>query len=364
MHIKLTYSLILLFIMNIILSAQSLASISRFTTDYPCVDSAKFCSSSGYRIVDGVRVHRDCWEWSHNKTCDIPSRNDCSSFSHCYEIRLKDCIIWDRYGNCLNQRKEFSCKKRNVEYLTEPTLKYTPTGDEALRVVCSGIPCIDGNCIDKSYNMDADIMKSISQLYAASKAAGASDMSFRLFPGFSQHCTKKPSNYINCCANKGWGEVLGASCSKDERDLQKQREKKLCVYVGKNISGRSPLHIIKHHFCCFDNILNKVFQVEARKQLGIGFGSAASPDCRGLTLDEIISLDFERIDFSEFVTEIKSKMKIPNISDIDSRIRDSRRNIRKYDESLPRPEIDPANKKAGTNISIDPAISEEGEYDR
>ena len=33
-------------------------------------------------------------------------------------------------------------------------------------LVCEGVPCIDGNCLDKSYEMDADMVSSIAQLGA------------------------------------------------------------------------------------------------------------------------------------------------------------------------------------------------------
>jgi hypothetical protein len=41
-------------------------------------------------------------------------------------------------------------------------LKKELKGDEAKKIICKGIPCIDGNCIDKSYDMDGDIMDLVS----------------------------------------------------------------------------------------------------------------------------------------------------------------------------------------------------------
>jgi conjugal transfer mating pair stabilization protein TraN len=93
------------------------------------------------------------------------------------------------------------------------------------------------------------------------------------------------------------------------------------MLVKQQVAQR-PFHVNKHHFCCFSNIFNKVFQAEARKQLGLNFGSSRKTlNCRGLTLDEIIKLDFEKMDFSEFIHEIQKNMKLPNIQDIEMRIK-------------------------------------------
>ena len=63
----------------------------------------------------------------------------------------------------------------------------------------------------------------------------------------------------------------------------------------------------------------------------MSFGSGDNPNCRGLTLEEIMRLDFEKIDFSEFFTEIAKQLKTPNIVDINSRVSSSLPNIKQYD---------------------------------
>ncbi len=284
-----------------------------------CHDGGKTCVDSGEKIIGGIRVFKSCWKWGYTKTCDFPTKNDCHLIAHCYEVGLKECLMHDQIGNCVNQKKEFSCKRREMFTQDKAKLKQKLKGDEAKKIVCKGIPCIDGNCLDKSYDMDEDMMNSASKLYAVSQAKGAKDMNFKLFEGFDQHCTKKPVGYMSCCKVKGWGSHLGASCNADEVKLQNLRERNLCVYVGKSTSGTKPAHINKHHFCCFGNMLNKVIQVEGRKQLGMDFGEGGHPNCRGLTLEEITRLDFEKMDFSEFIVEIKKKMKVPNVGDIHMR---------------------------------------------
>jgi Type-1V conjugative transfer system mating pair stabilisation len=332
-----------------------------------CRDSGKVCLESGARIVEGIKVSRPCWKYGYQKTCDFPSKNDCHLIAHCYEVGLKECLMYDQFNNCVNQKKEFSCKRREMMTTDREKLKQKLKGDEARKIVCKGVPCIDGNCVDKSYDMDEDMMKSVSQLYAASQAKGAKDMSFKLFQGFDQHCTKKPVGYMSCCKVQGWGAHLGASCGADEKKLHDLRVKNLCVYAVKETTGMRPIHTNKHHFCCFGNILNKVFQVEARKQLvphippDERFRVGDKSDCRGLTLEEITSLDFEKMDFSEFILEMKKRMKVPNVGDIHMRASGTAGSIKDRSER-PATHQDPELKKAGVNEPIMRELGNEGEY--
>ena len=308
---------------------------NRFTASYHCSDAVKTCISSGTKIVEGFKVHKDCWEWSYQKTCDYPSKNDCGPFEHCYLVADRDCLLKDSLGNCVNLQKEFSCKSWEPATIDKEMVRTGLIEQEGKeKLVCKGLHCIDGNCFDKSYMTDDDMMDSVSKLYAVSQMKGAKDLNFSLFAGFAQSCSKKAASYTNCCSTnlKGWGKNLGAKCAKDEVDLIEKRQKSLCVYVGKeNKQTMGVTTVVKHHYCCFGGLLNKIIQVEGRKQLGMSFGSGGKTDCRGLTLAEIMMLDFNKMDFSEFYAEILKRMKIPKAGDITARVSSSIPNIHKYD---------------------------------
>jgi len=345
------YIKIIAFCIIIILSNYS-ALGARFNPGYPCTDSVKTCISSGTRTVDGFQVHRDCWEWAYIKTCSYPSKDDCRNYSHCYAVADLPCLLRDSYGNCVNLQKEFSCKRWEPAVINKEVARTALKEIEGKdKLVCKGVACIDGNCIDKSYLTDGDMMDSVSKLYMVSQMKDAIDLNFRIFGGFGDHCSKKAANYTNCCSTslKGWGANLGAGCTKNEKDLIDKRQKNLCVYVGKeNKQTMGVTTVVKHHWCCFGSLFNKVIQVEGRKQLGINFGSGGKTDCRGLTLEEIMSLDFDKMDFSEFFADILKRMKIPNVGDISARVNGSLPNVRKYDGN-------PNNKKnnmAGWNADI------------
>jgi conjugal transfer mating pair stabilization protein TraN len=318
-----------------IFTSQALGA-TRFSSSYPCSDIEKVCTSTGTKTVDGFQVTKDCWEWSYKKICNYPSKDDCKNFSHCYAVAELSCLLKDNYGNCVNLQREFSCKRWIPAEVESQKVRMGFTekdGDAGL--VCSGIPCIDGNCVDKSYMTNGEMMD-------------AKDLNFKIFAGYSSHCSKKATEYTNCCtvSLKGWGSNLGARCSNDERQLMENRKKKLCVYVGKENKGALNT-VVKHHYCCFGNLLQKVIQVEGRKQLyakGLmsstdkDFGSGGSTNCRGLTLAELQNMDFDKMDLTEFIEDFKLKFigryKVPNVGDITTRVQSTATsNLRQGDDN-------------------------------
>lgn len=326
---------------------------SRFASQYGCTDISKSCVSSGTRVVDGFEVHRDCWEWGYVKQCNYPSKNDCSLYGHCYALGDRNCLLKDSLGYCVNMQQEFSCKSWEIVNKENQTVRVSfeeKPGKEGL--VCTGIPCIDGHCVDKSYETNGEMMGSLSKLYAVSEMNPDKGGNFSLFQGSCLHCSQKPADYSNCCRmkGKGWGRELGAKCTKDEDILAEMRGKNLCEYIGKTTTKKMGVTtVVKRHFCCFGNLLDKVVQREGRKQLGKSFGTGDNPDCRGLTLDEIQRINWELIDFSEFIEDLKvkfaGKYKTPNAGDIANTIENSMEGIRRYDDNPNNPD----NNKCGFN---------------
>lgn len=352
---KFLTSIIIIIAVVLVYSAPQARAGNRFQSSYSCSDNGKYCTSSGMRKIDGFDVHRDCWDFTYSKTCNYPSKNDCAKHSKCYCLGQRDCLLRDSLGNCVNLKKEFSCKRWIPTVTESETVRYGLEEKDGIEgLVCEGIPCIEGNCIDKSYEMDTDMVSSVAQLGALSQ--GKSDgVNFKIFEGLARHCSKKPSGYQSCCQvfPKGWGKNLGAKCSKDEEILADKRQKNLCIYVGKASSKTAGITTVtKHHYCCFSNILEKIVQVQARKQLGLNFGSSSNTNCRGLTLAELSKVDFSKMDFSEVAAEMQKKIAMPNVNDVKGRINDSFKNSHKFDITK---EAHPNNKAAGVN----PAVREE-----
>lgn len=319
------YFKVIIFLLQIALMKTSLGA--NFNSDYYCSNLTRSCIDKNERLIEGEKLKRECWIWEYSKICDYPSKNNCNKYKNCYFLKENDCLIRDSLGNCVNLQKEFSCKKWQ-ENIALGHLNYSDIiHNEGEDLVCLGAPCIDGNCIDKSYDLEDDLVSSVSQLQALSQ--GKSDgYNFKIFEGKALHCSKKALSYIDCCkiSHKtiGWGKNIGAHCSQDEIYLMEQRAKDLCVYVGKKSSKALGATIIKkHYFCCFNNLLEKAIQLQARAQLNLSFGSADNANCRGFTLEELDRISWEQIDYSGVAAEIYRRIASPSIQDVKDRIKNS-----------------------------------------
>jgi Type-1V conjugative transfer system mating pair stabilisation len=322
--------------------------------EYKCQDGYKSCQSSGEKIVDGVRITKDCWQYKYIKTCDYPSLNDCYKLASCSFISDRECLLHDRYGNCVNVKKEFSCERSETDHYDVETVKFNPTSrNAASKIICANIPCIDGSCVDKTSEVNNEMMDSISKLQGMAKAKD--HVSLQVFSGNARHCNKHMAGYHDCCKMGGWGKYLGAKCSKEEKQLSENRKNNKCVYVGKhNSKTLGVTTVTKNYWCCFPSVLEKIIQTQGRKQLGMSFGSSGSPDCRGLYIDELQRLDFNKMDFSDFYADILKRMKLPKLSDLDKRVQNSMPNIKKHSQE----NADSENRKAGINTNNESLMKE------
>ncbi|HAM3662731.1 TPA: conjugal transfer protein TraN [Escherichia coli] len=60
------------------------------------------------------------------------------------------------------------------------------------------------------------------------------------------------------------------------------------------------------------NLMPLVQQQGRNGQLRISFGSAKHPDCRGITVDELQKIQFNRLDFTNFYEDLMNNQKIPD----------------------------------------------------
>lgn len=59
-------------------------------------------------------------------------------------------------------------------------------------------------------------------------------------------------------------------------------------------------------FCCFNSKMGRIIHQQGRAQLNsvTGFGTPEAPNCRGLTPEEFQSIDFSKIDFSDYYGDL------------------------------------------------------------
>ena len=69
----------------------------------------------------------------------------------------------------------------------------------------------------------------------------------------------------------------------------------------------------KQVYCVFQGKLARIVQEQGRRdQLHVGFGSGDSPDCRGISPEELQKIDFDPINFADFYSDLQNNQNIPN----------------------------------------------------
>lgn len=322
-----------------------------------CGIARKTCvAANETRLIDGMSVYRDCWEWAIEyaciqpavtTTCDDPvARGGVLSSTSCVQG-----VTIDGAFECINENREYAFTKK-------------PAGTTS-ELDCSGRQyCIDGNCFDVGSAPDPDFKNAVVGMEAMRQAGGyLDDNTFEVFKGQDKRCSKNVAQ--NCCKGTGSSlsgltnlaimggsayafDVLGVAtgrsavfglgfepttfalsiavavvtemlkCDKEETLLAVKREKRLCHYVGEYCSRKLNLGFTKicishkETYCCFNSKISRIINEAARKMLpGLGWGSAESPSCNGLTIAQFQSLDLSSIDFSEMYDDIVPKMPNP-----------------------------------------------------
>ena len=92
------------------------------------------------------------------------------------------------------------------------------------------------------------------------------------------------------------------ACETAEYQLDTARQLKECHYIGSYCDSSLGVCIERQEsYCCFDSPLARIMQEQARGQLGVGWGSAKSPQCEGLTVAQLNAVDWSKVDLSEWV---------------------------------------------------------------
>jgi conjugal transfer mating pair stabilization protein TraN len=218
---------------------------------------------------------------------------------------------------------------------------------------CSLTECAD--IADSNSFIDDDDEYTGDQSDSGFDAEGNCIGQIYLFSGENKQCRLRSikNPLVNCCqSNSAWkprfrcndagqmyddAEKCGEICSKPcdllkkqppnlemnilgiKLDLCKSEEKELafrrsmfpsggnCAYIGNRCTKRWNLGFKKicvqrkETYCCYQTPLAKIVVEAAHKQLGISWGSAGSPNCRGITPEEFSQVNLDQVDFSAWI---------------------------------------------------------------
>lgn len=112
------------------------------------------------------------------------------------------------------------------------------------------------------------------------------------------------------------------ACEESEFELNAKRANEACAYVGDYCKEELPFGGClekRQAYCCYSSPLAQIINNQIKKenpQLGLSFGDPKSPDCEGITIDQISELDWTKIDLSEWTALLTVHDLLPS-SDID-----------------------------------------------
>ncbi|MBS6147533.1 MAG: type-F conjugative transfer system mating-pair stabilization protein TraN [Klebsiella aerogenes] len=305
------------FTLTLVMQVKSREWVPRVEWSESCPFSKSEGAMTGSQCVEpgGVRtvvvegktysIHQDCWKWQDTYLTQTETEGTCGEYmkdSACTVTRSQCADTVE--GFCVSQLVTYSCERKK----------------EGNGQICGGeFFCKDGSCAQGQTGTSNMFGQAVSALAAVAAAgedvAELNGENVRAFTGEGKSCKKFAAGFNNCCKDSGWGQDVGlSSCSSDEKALGKAKEKKLTVYVGEYCS-KKVLGVClekKRGYCQFDSKLARIVQEQGRRdQLGVGFGSGKSPDCRGITVDELQRLDFGVMNFSDFYSDLDAGSEIP-----------------------------------------------------
>lgn len=258
-----------------------------------------------YSFTEACWKYRDTWltQPADSGTCDSLMNNPACTLAG------RQCAFHSEDGTCLHEYATFSCETRT----------------SGKQMICGGdVFCLDGECDKAVSGKNNDFGQAVSELAALAAAgkdvAEMNGVEVRAFTGKAKYCKKFAAGFSNCCKDSGWGQDLGlARCSSEEKALAKAKAQKLTVSTGEFCS-KKVLGIClekKRSYCQFDSKLAQIVQQQGRNgQLRIGFGGASSPDCRGISTEELQRINFDQLDFTNFMEDLMNNQAIPENAEL------------------------------------------------
>jgi conjugal transfer mating pair stabilization protein TraN len=296
-------------------------------SDQGCTVGTTTCvAGPEVRIIMGFPVSRDCWQYKQAYTClagaDSQSTS-CKPFKSdpTCEVIGKTCLSFAESEETVGATPS-ECQ--HWEY------QYRCGGGQDIPDQCSAVNvCVGDLCEGLIDEPNRDFAHAATWLSVLDEAAKDSEKSLdltnvQLFGGTARECRDAALSTINCCRDSGWANGIFADCNESELALMDRVQAKAAVYVG-TYCDRKVLGVClrkQRSYCTFNSQLAAVFQKEIRRISGAGWGSASSPSCEGLSLEEIDTLDWDQIDLSEAFADMMNDANVPTSGMVTNYLRD------------------------------------------
>lgn len=259
------------------------------------------------RVINTVPVYKECWKWEREYGCFTGAQqNTCGELAANCTHAFDTCLAHDTQGRCVSLERTYRCNQNPAP---------TPGGPGP--VECQeAVYCIEGDCETVQRTANGDFHRAITWLSALKGMADEFDEgTLSVFKGEHMECGVTIVGFSNCCKDSGWGSDIGlADCSEEELMLAEKMQARLGVYVG-TYCDKKVLGVCvekKRSYCVFSSRLGRIINEQGRPQLGRGWGAPKSPDCAGLTINDLQSIDFSQIDLTELYIDVQAS--IPDVA--------------------------------------------------
>ncbi len=264
--------------------------------DQACVKTYSKCNvGPATRLIDGVEVTRDCWEYQNIFQCATAATNsNCSLLANatCSNKEQPVCETQDFAGRCMKQTETYSCKASDA--VLSPGVN------------CGSSFCTGGSCWEETpADPNDSFAMAVAQLQARTEAGIDFDTDkMRIFSGTPGYCGKHSFGLKSCCNST---DDLTA-CADEEKALVQKRNAGLCAAVADKCVSNTLFGCKTRHykFCCFSSMLARIVHEQARNQVSKGWGDFDEPDCSGFSVNEFVGLDWSLIDLSEWFSKINA----------------------------------------------------------
>lgn len=269
-----------------------------FEKGEPCLDA------NATKVINGVSIQHACWGKSMQYRCLAGINSTCAPLTNQGCTQTLSICVEQNFGLCMRFSETFECAEERC----------IPQPD----ICMPELPCTDGSCDTTKSEESHDMGEGVSRLGALIGAASdvatnqIASGSPKIFAGSSVDCKKYVLGFRDCCTDSGWGDWV-KNCPAELQALQKAKADNRVVYLGKYKKHKLDLD---HHYayCVFPSKLGAIIQIEGRKkQLGISFGKAKKPDCKGITPEQLERINFQKLNLSPIEQDFISRFQKPDL---------------------------------------------------
>lgn len=329
-----------------VVTSRDESACAAATTGFTCTLESEPCIDSDppTRDVNGLEVTQACWKWHLSYSCSgTRHANDCAG------LAARPGCTFD-HEECLDDPQVGSCQVKDEVYRCTTS---GGSGSPPASLCGSDLYCLHGECSKVEREASTEFRDALVAVHALGDVRDQFDPAdLSLFKGEATGCHRPIFGLVNCCAGKSSGLISASAgaaaiaggpaaiaalatpfltqflCSAQEKLLDVKDRMGLCHYVGTYCSQKVLFVCTtkRKAFCCFPSKLSRILQEQGRTQLGLGWGEAKHPECRGFTVAEFQRLDLGKMDFSEVYADFTDAVKLPDevaaSAQIQDRIRD------------------------------------------